>query len=351
MKLALTFRDLTTQQEPFVLKWKIKDTILAQNWTKLLVSNILESAHPIEKTYCLQGWQTDWESSYSRNLHTLCRKVNQSIRVVNQKMGPIGYPHIDLQLSVEKLQSNLYQEYMNELHHHFELLMGPAWKVSEWYKKTTDDFTRTAIRMLNNYCHEIEHNVYTIREQKQHAHNPNWAVPCYVYVSCNGINSTGSYYHNKVNRYLEPAEFDCFQNQTTWGDVTIYYAQIGKSHMEVFAQNDQHIDRSNISSYQCLTGEAVIHFIEHGNYLTPAFRAWCKQHDFDLEDKTLGIGFPVVASLENPFATRKQLLAHLHNYDDIHIITVENDDGSTMVSRTYDYTWQDEETWKLKLQQ
>lgn len=341
-------RDTIHGRENFTIKWKIKETVLAKNWANLLISNVLNSNHPIEKTYCLFGWQTTWDSNYSRNLEVLCVKLNDAIAIINQNMCPLGYNKINLDFTVDKLKSNDHQTLMNEIHHHFELLIGQIWNVSEWYKKTPNELTRTAIRMLNNYCHEIESAIRVINIQTQLSLEKFSALlyaPCTVNISCNGVNNQGKYYLTKNLKYLSLPEFECFQNHTAWGDVTLYYAQLGKTHLDAFRDQDEYIDRKNISSHQTITGEFVIDF-SPGEIIQDDFKAWCEKHDFDLNDKTLGIGFPVVASIENPFLTEADLVRHIRKYNDLYQIGVEDDQGSITATKIYDYTWKDEEEWK-----
>ena len=96
----------------------IKETVLANHWKQLLIKNLFETDHPIEKTYCLQGWQTTWESSYSRNVQVLCEKLNQAISQVNFDLGPKGYPNIKLKFDLSKIffyDSLLFKDFTLEL--------------------------------------------------------------------------------------------------------------------------------------------------------------------------------------------------------------------------------------------
>lgn len=350
MKLVLTLRDTKGELDPYTVKFKIKDTALAKHWTELLISNILSSNHPIEKTYCLHSWQTDWYSDYSRNLEFLCRELNKSIKVVNDNMNPLGYPFIDLEFTVEKLRSKHYRSLMNDIHHHFEILIGQVWDVSEWYKKTPDDKTRTAIRMLNNYCHEIESNIESIKQAKALAplrlFNLDMHPSLRIHISLNGIDPKGNYYFDKRVEPLTLEDFNCFQQDSKWGDVSIYYAQLGKAHLDAYFDADEHIDRKNISSHQTITGETNIDFFLGRQKLTRRFLRWCKKHGFDTNDKSLGIGYPVVAEIINPEKDRRSLEKQLRARDDLHQIAVEDDQDNVIMSKTYDYTWQDEEGWK-----
>jgi len=349
MKLVIEFRDTTGQTSPYTVKFKIKDTVLAQHWTRLFTHNFFENSHPIEKTYCLQRWQSTWETNYGRSLRYICNKLNENINIVNEYMTPLGYTHINLHFTLEKIQSKEYRHMMNELHHHFEVLMGPAWNVSEWYKKTPDDRSRTAIRMLNNLCHEIENIVSGIKQI-------NYFKPfqmlgldihpsLYMTVGLNGVNSQGQYFLDKLKEEVSYSGFQDFQETTKWGDVSLYYAQIGKTHRDVYHDNDTHIHRENISSHKIVTGEFCVHLNPFGNRLSRSFKRWCKKHDFDYKDKTLGIGFPVVAEIINPESSKRALEQKLRKLNDVYRISLEDDSGHTINSRTFDYTWQEEESW------
>lgn len=348
MKFVITLRDTTQQVGPLTVKFDIKKTALAKKWTEMLIDNILSSDHPIEKTYCLHGWQTEWESNYSRNLNVLCDKLNESISIVNTGMNPLGYPFIDLHFSLDKLKSKDYQIMMNEIHHHFEVLIGQVWSMSEWYKIAPDQETRTAIRMLNNYCHEIEGTIKSIKSKIEYRTLAYKDIhpSLRIHVSTCGLNPNNKLYKNKKSHYIIKEEFECFQDYTVWGDIILYYAQLGKNHMEVFHDQDEHIGRDNISSYQIITGESVISFDCERKILGDDFKTWCKENNFDLNDKTLGIGMPVVASIENTFSTKIQLEQELRARDDVYKISVEDDQGNEISSKIYDYTWQDEERWK-----
>jgi hypothetical protein len=350
MKIVLVLRDIQNKVGTLDLKFKVLDHALATHWLDLFKENILLSNHPIEKTYCLMNWQTSWDGDYSRNLVYLCDRLNQSIKIINENMNPIGYPEITLKFSVKALREH-HQILLNDIHHHFEILIGQLWNESDWYKKTPNERTRTAIRMLNNYCHEIEGILRTI-EMNPIVHASQQKCidmhhPLSIHLNLNGIDKDGKYFTNKKLHYLTVDEFNCFQTEQEWGDVRIYYAQLGKTHMEAFHDKDEFIDRQNISSYQTLTGEAVFSLDCKQGRISPDFVNWCLQHDFDLSDKTLGIGYPIVAKIENQFLTRSKLAEELRLRNDISSVRLEDDNGNVILSRSFEYyTWQEEERWK-----
>jgi len=345
MKLILQFRDINQTVENYDLKFNIRNTPLAAAWRELLIKNIFGTRHPIEKPYSLHGWQTTWETNTPRNLKYICTKLNAAIDYVNLRMKEHGYPHIDLEFTVEKLRSRKYQQLMNDIHHHFEILIGQSWNMSEWYKKA-DESTRTAIRMLNNYCHEIEGIVAAIREQKILNIIPftDLHPSMFINVGMNCPDFDGKYFLNKQKDEITLEQYECFADQYKWGSIFIYYSQLGKTHFDAFNDKDKNIDKDNISSWRFLTGEFVVHLpILPLSTISKKFKKWLKKNDFDINDKTLGIGFPVVADIETD-QSRKKVAAELRLRNDLYQIRLEDDLGNVVHSKIFNYSWQDQST-------
>jgi hypothetical protein len=347
LKLCLCFRDSNKQLDNYTVKFDIKQTGLAQHWLASLIKNFFNTNHPIEKTYCLQGWQTSWKSSYSRNVEVLCEKLNKAIADVNKGMIPKGYPKIELNFTLDVLKTKKFRTYMNEIHHHFELLIGQSWNESPWYKKA-DNKTRIAIRMLNNYCHEIEKNVENIKMNNLLFRLSPYYLRSYVTVGLNGVDSNNKHFDwtDRKDSITED-EYNDFQQIHSWGNIELFYSQLGKSHVEAWFDKDEHIDRSNISSYKFITGEFVVHFLaEDKEQFSNEFLTWLKDNDFDINDKTLGIGCPVVAEIDLQGQTKTQILTQLRARDDLFAISLEDSQGAVVHYKEYDYTWKDEEGWK-----
>lgn len=347
-KLVIVFRDSENLVDNYELTWNVLDTSLANGWLALLKKNFFDSTHPIEKTFCLKGWQDDWHNHKGRTLSYLCSQLNKHIARVNRGMLKHGYPFIDLNFTVEKLRTSEFRTLMNDIHHHFEILIGQSWKVSEWYNLADSD-TRFSIRMLNNYCHEIEAIVRGLNDKKYRNLFPFADIhqPMGVNVGLNCPNFDGAYFYNKVIEEITLDQYNDFQDHHYWGDIRIYYAQLGKSHLDAFDDDDHHIDRENISGHRYLTGEFCITFPGHGNRhsLSNKFKKWLKEHDFDINDKRLGIGHPIVANINLPGTVKKKTIAaELRKRDDLYQIRLENDQGDIIAVRTFDYLWKDQET-------
>lgn len=337
MKLFLILRDSKKIYSDYKLTFTILDNPLAEQWQTLFIKNIINSDHPLEKDYSLKGWVDSWDSQFPRNLKFLCDRMNIAISKINETMIPLGYEKIDLLFDVEKIKSSNRQILMNKIHHHFETLIGQSWNPSEWYG-LADDPTRTAIRNLNNLCHEIESIIYTI-EKKQSAH-----CPMQIFASLNGPDFQGKYFVEKVKEELALKEYQSFSKFKKWGDVEIYYAQLGKRHKEAYYDNDKEIHDSNISGYRYLTGEFIITFdpsaFHKEVYENPDFHIWLTNQGFDITDPTLALGFPRVAEIDM-IESKLQIIDNLKKRDDIYQIGLEDDKGDVLYSKTYDYFWTD----------
>jgi hypothetical protein len=337
MKLFIVLRDSKKIYPNYKIIFKILDNPLAKQWQDLFLKNFIDSDHPIEKDYSLKGWVDSWDSQFPRNLKFLCDRMNKAIFKINETMIPLGYEKIDLLFDVEKIKSPHRQILMNKIHHHFETLIGQTWNPSKWYS-LADDFTRTAIRNLNNLCHEIESIVYTI-EKKQKVH-----FPMQIFASLNGPNFQGNYFSEKIKQEISIEEYQSFSKFKKWGDIEIYYAQLGKRHKEAYYDNDEEIHNSNISGYRYLTGEFIVTFdpsaYHREVYESLDFHVWLTKQGFDITDPCLALGFPRVAEIDMN-QPRLEIINNLRKRDDIYQIGLENDQGEVLHLKTYDYLWTD----------
>ncbi len=338
MKIFVVLRNIRDPHNTITLKFKVLEHPLAKSWLDLFSYNFFEIDHPIEKDNSLKGWITSWDSQSPRNIDFLCDQINKSILEINNQLGPLGYPNIDLIFSKDKLRGGNCRELMNDIHHHFELLIGQTWNPSKWWGLANDE-TQQHIRLINNLCHEIETAVDSIKLNQQLPECSNQ----YIFGSLMGKNFEGNYITGKKIKELDIDELNAFSDFTRWGDITIYYAQLGKRHIEAFRDKDNFIDRENISGYRYLTGEFVISFpmIHDQDIRLPNnFFDWLDQNDFDKTDPKLALGFPRVAELEST-ENKKEIIQRIKQMDDIYEIGLEDDFGNLIKSKTYDFYWND----------
>jgi len=331
MNLELVFRDTNNVHSDYTLEYKLRDTRLAQSWYNMLVENFFNSQFPIEKTYCLKGWQQSWDSDYNRNLEFLCEELNKHIDVINNDMPNKGYDYIDLNFTVEGLKNKESQHLLlNKIHHHFELLIGQIWNPSKWYS-LAEPATTFSIRMLNNYCHEIE-AALEVLEYSQLPH---------LSIGLNGVNDQGEHFFEKKRHDITAKEYRDFSASGPAGAITLYYAQLGKHHKEAYQDNDSDIDADNISGIRYATGEMLIHFVELQDFrLNTDYKRWLLRNGFDRKDRSLALDHGIVA---DPIGDID--INELVKRNDLYKIRAL-EQGEVVHEVEYNYTWEDQLNWE-----
>lgn len=331
---------LKNEISEFDLYIKLKEHPLVKKWIQANIDNFLGENNlskdkELEKSYCFHGHK--WNSA-SRSLSVLCEEMNFAISIVNQEMNPLGYPYIDLHFSLDKLEGDEYRNMMNEIHHHFEKLIGQVWDVSDWFKMTEGNIlSHWAITQLNNICHEIEMKM----EKNDFG---------YIFLSYNGYHQPNSF----VRQELSKEDYTCFETKTIcWGDLTAYYSQLGKTHQEAYNDNDDYIAKDNISNIRYITGESICNLVmrepntaEVG--MDPLFKEWLIKNGWDPADKTLGLGTCILGSvdLEKYSYDWEELDTIIKEYDNVIEVGFLEDD-TIVYSKRYESTWQEQRNYIL----
>lgn len=330
MKLQITLRDTEKIHSDYILSYRLRECSLTRDWLKSFVKNFANHDHPIEKTYCLHGWSSSFESLKGRSVQFLCDKLNSDIDIINKDLNPKGYEFIDLHFDVESMKNQIVsRDLLNHIHHHFESLIGQVWAPSKWIGMAQQR-TRDAIRNLNNICHELEATIRCIR----------YSFPPQINISLNGKDFQGQYFQkNCVELTLE--NYQDFLTHSEWGTINIYYSQLGKTFKEAFNDNDDYIKDSNISAHRYLTGEFILAFYTM-NSPSSRFIEWLKEKELDPEDPFLGINHPVIGHLENRI-NRNLLFMEMRKRDDLYKIELIDDSGKILCTKIYDYIWSDQQ--------
>ena len=238
----IRFRN-TISGDRVTLNMRPEKHCLSELWQEMMLKNFIKpDAKPLNKNFCFHAWQTSWDQpSYSRNLKVLCEMLNHSISEVNRFYTPIGYPIIECYFTLDVLSNeNTYRSNMNDLHHHFETLIGQVEKTSEWYFKPGSQEACYHVQQLNSLLHEIEATVNKL------VNNNGESV---VMINYSGPYWNGDYNPESERYKLKNEHLECFENiQHQWGMVTANYSQLGKQYIEVFLDGDDVIGEENISN-------------------------------------------------------------------------------------------------------
>ena len=323
-RFFVKLRNLSTGKK-FTLFYNVEKHSVANLWKQSMVSNYLTTTPtpPLNKEFCFHGWVKDWnQNSYSRNISVLCDHLNYAVDIINSNLS--GYPKIDLHFSQDVLQSSEYRDVMNRIHHHFELLSGQTWAPSEWVRGASDK-VKWAIKELNDKCHEIE-------GAKNSIDNPTGSA---IFLNYNKAD---------IQRVeLTDEDYKCWQPICReWGMITTYYSQLGKTHKEAYQDNDEHIDKENISAPRYMVGASICQFRDiapHSNISDndPKYTQWLNDNDYDPTDPKLANGICVLARVDTDSYTMswKEIDEIVKSMDDVYEVGFENE-----ISQTYNNTWQ-----------
>ncbi len=334
-RFRITYRNTQTGlQVP--TDYEIEPHFLAQKWARALRHDYLEDdSNKVEKNYMLQHWEYDEANVNGRSLTQLCSEMNRYVTHINGYFDGSSERRVNYEITQYFDPATVGQQILNEIHHHFELLIGQVWSVSEYYK-LADSATCFAIRQLNNLCHEMESLL------RPSFRNSGWW-------------SAGVYFpYLRVIRYrFIDSDYDHFSQIQHFGDLILHYSQLGKTPMEAFAANDAEVFDDNITGLRYLSGEFDISFrtdtplyIQQNTIAKSNARAfpWIRERGQDPESKYTGIGFVKVANFDRttfPGMSAEQIMAELVKCDDIYKLELIDGEGNTVKQAVLDYTWRD----------
>lgn len=333
-KFRMTFRNTQTNAQQAVT-WILKDNLLAQKWARCNQYDYLEQECTAEKNYMLQHWEYDDYNPNGRHMAALCIEMNRYVSIINEYFDGSSDRRVNYHITQYFDPQTINQDILNEIHHHFEVLIGQVWNISDYFKKA-DKPTCFAIRQLNNLCHEMESlRRRGVRESKYwdaYIYFP-W-IPGYRY------------------KFVE-SDYDHWQRHREFGDLNLHYAQLGKTPLEAWGGRDEVIFDENISGLRYLSGEFVINFSpdipveeqrKHIAKNDKEFFPWLRSRGQDPESKYTGVGNIVIGDFDRsewPGKTAEQIMLDLFQYDDIYRLELIHENGNVLAQKTLDYTWYD----------
>jgi len=356
--MIITYRNPQDFNDCIDLHFDILDNDFCNRW-KTQLKNLLNENYLLEKNYCFLGF-----AESPRDVDYLCDEINDAIFQINRfntynkwQIAGLDPYHIDDHFSKDSVMYDksfgvgnaingdqntnlglcLKHDAMNRLHRYFEDLQGEAWGLSNYYK-IADFKTKYAIRQLNDLCHELESYVLSLRKSVV---EPEWQRPSQIMT-----------WLQAPRQNLQPQDFGLFQQNNfdrELGGVYLHWAQIGKTHIEVFRDEDgapvDDVICSSINALRYYTGEFDI---EWGKDVTDdtapwhaveqqQFRTWLQDNGFDINDPQLALGYIKIGScnLQKSFGTEDQfeIWSTLAQHLDVYKIKIDD------VEQTFDYVW------------
>lgn len=357
--MIITYRNPKNFDKTVDVYFNIEQNEFTDRWKQELKDLLVQNYH-LEKNYCFMGFVFE---SNPRNVDFLCNEVNIAIEQINkfnkegiwQKQGLKSYnikDHFnrDTVMHDENLPIGdatgdpwlmpgcmLKHDAMNQLHRYFEDLQGEAWGLSEYYK-LADFETKYAIRQLNVLCHEIESWVNNYRKYK---YQPQYTYPSQI-----------TTWLQAPRKHLTDQDYELFKVNgfdREFGGVYLHWAQVGKTHIEVFRDEEgADVDDavcSAISALKYYTGEFDIGWNADVTYNNAPwhreeqdqFYTWLKRNGFDPNDPKLSLGYIKLGHCDfiKSFGTndKYKVWEILSEHLDIYKVSIDG------VSNTFDYVW------------
>lgn len=335
-QLRLTFRKYGTEQQRQV-RFDIGTSLVAQKWARACRYDYLDNNRAeFEKNFMLQNWQFPTDSQVARNIPVLCAELNKYINTINAYFDgsdPVKRPFYHISQFFDPV--TLDQDILNEIHHHFELLIGQVWNPAQYFLNATLP-VMFAIRQLNNLCHEME------GMRQQTLGQAHWSA--YVFFPAMPV----------VRYKFIESDYDNYTQFENFGDIFLHYCQLGKTPLEAFHDNDDVIHTENITGLRYLSGEFNVFLNKEYpqqaqangiSELNSRLYPWLSARGIDPNSKFTGIGKILVAKLVRtdwPTDRIEDILSDLFNYDDIYKIELLDSAGNTISSKLLDYTWRDQ---------
>ncbi len=335
-KVVLDLINPKDKKSGFKLTMDLYDLPITHRWLGEFSKNI-SNKHFLEKHFCFIGFMNS-----HRDVAFLCDQLNKAVATINEfnKTGtwPVPY-YIDMHFSPETVlkDGELVQEVMNDLHHHFSMLNGQVWNVSEYLKAAPFDI-RLAIGRLNHLCHELESFAdcfKLVRKWGPEVLNP--AILC-------GF--------TEAPRFdLHDEDYDSFEFHQYFGGVYLHYCQVGKRWDEAFDDRDNVASSEEISGLRYYSGEFNVVWgtpdPEWFKKRKEEIHNWLISIGKDPNDKRLSLGYIHVGRFdrEQNFGDRK--LSEIHDvlaiHSDISKISVIDENGAAVVQAEYPITNLDDE--------
>ena len=232
-------------------------------------------------------------------------KADQT-NVINQPLTE--NPDISVRLTMEDFEEGNDNKKMNIVHNYFPSLSGTAEKTSAHMYVATPD-VQASICRLNLEVHELHTTLQNDEQEEFNMHvNVSW---------------------QRAPKKLPslPDSFDeLFTKYTKFGDVLLGFPQIGKTHIEAYAEDDEELEDEHIEPIKFLCGDTLIKFSTdmHKDWVK-GFDEWLIEQGLDPEDKKGRYGFAKLGSVVD--ADLEYVEKNISGkYDDIDKITIVDRD-------------------------
>jgi hypothetical protein len=276
------------------------------------------------------GWPTT-----TRTIAFLANEINIHIDRINSYNEKGIWPRryfIEERVPLERVD----QKTLNQIHHHFESLIGQVWAMSPFFI-SSDAPTRYSILQINNLVHELEALAGTFASVNRDEDPFPFILASFLP-------------HKLPPTSLLEEDYELFQTNISFGSVALKYCQLGKSHWSAWLDQDAEIGPENVNGLRFYEPDFVLHFGESSGS-REEFYSWLRSHGVpadekspyftDLNGQKQGLGELIVGKMPRAQFNGKsdrEIIDWIGDHPNIAAISAfEN--GELIAKREFPYTW------------
>lgn len=261
-QIKITFSNRDDHSDKMIDTWTLKDTVSSKAFCVEFLHNLANNFEFFTK---FVGYRNGY-----RDVDFLNSLMNKCIKTINK----------DRRYYIKDwAEGPPTQDFLNIMHHHFEILRGSVWEDSEYYTNSSAP-VRSAVCGINHVVHESE---ALIRSDD------------------GGGAAVLTEFYGSNRTKLPPESVKDFSMEIEFGDLFLHYCQIGKTWFEVFNDEDEEIFEPAIQPLEITSGEFDIFwydFIDHERF-SRELDSFLKGIGQDPKNPELRLGYNCIAKWDN----------------------------------------------------
>jgi hypothetical protein len=222
-EIHIEYSSLNGSVEPITLKYKIRNTNIAQKWASK-VATCIEN-YNIDQPNRFYGFD-----DYTAEKTKAIEAINRCCDIIDE-YSPIIKRRVD---------QNVDQDTLNFLHHIFEVYHGLLGQPHDFYIGAPE-YVQKALAQLNIEVHRCESFVEGLGRRIMPRHIVTWF----------GMNR---------NDKLEAEDYNHFTDYYEPGTIYLLYVEIGKTLEDLATDNDQYIGEDAYKPFVHYTADFVVRF-------------------------------------------------------------------------------------------
>lgn len=262
-ELHIEYADIKETLDPITLKYKIRNTNIAQKWARK-VQECIEK-YPIDDPNRFYGFD-DYETEKQRAILA----INRCCEVIDEYQPIIN----------RRISDPIDQDTLNYLHHIFEVYHGMLDQPHDFFVGAPE-YVQKALAQLNIEVHRCESFVDNLGRQIMPRHVVTW-------------------FGMKREEILEPEDYNHFTDMYEFGTVYLQYVEIGKTLEDLAIDNDQYIAPEAFKPFKYFTADFVVRFFRTSTDTWKVNRK--RMNDYYLKNKDFfdSMGLPINHYMNRP---------------------------------------------------